>query len=61
LNYLYDTAAWKENKALLTAAGKIGRQSFDPNGKLEQKELTEANKNCKTVFYPFSGPDFLNV
>lgn len=23
------------------------------------KELAGANKNCKTVFYPFSGPDFL--
>lgn len=60
LNYLYDSSAWKENKAFINSSWeKLNRNRLAPMAKWSGKELTAANANCKTVFYPFSGPDFL--
>lgn len=60
LNYLYDSSAWKENKTFINDSWKkLVDNRLTPMETWSKKELTEANKNCKTVFYPFSGPDFL--
>jgi len=61
-NYLYDSSAWKDNKTFINASwSKLERNRLKPMEAWSGKELTAANKNCKTVFYPFSGPDFLTA
>ncbi len=62
LNYLFDSLAWKENKNFINLSWK--KLQNNRLSKLENwsaKELIDARKNCKTVFYPFSGPDFLTA
>lgn len=61
-NYLYDSLAWKENKTFInTSWKKLQSNRLTPMENWSKKELTAANKNSKTVFYPFSGPDFLTA
>lgn len=62
LNYLYDTLAWKENKEFINKSwGKLQSGRLNPIEKWSKKELMAVQKNCRTVFYPFSGPDFLTA
>ncbi|MCC6371225.1 MAG: hypothetical protein IT236_09495 [Bacteroidia bacterium] len=62
LNYLFDTIAWKENREFMNASWKkLETNRLNKLSKWGDKELIQANKNCKTVFYPFSGPDFITA
>jgi hypothetical protein len=62
LNYLYDTLAWKKNKDFINENWKkIENNRLHKMAIWRDKELSGANQNCKTVFYPFSGPDFLTA
>ncbi len=62
LNYLFDTLAWKNNKTFINDNWKkIEHTRLNKMGAWRDKELAAPNQNCKTVFYPFSGPDFLTA
>ena len=62
LNHLYDSSAWKENQDFINKSwGKLQTGRLNPIEKWSKKELAGTHKNCKTVFYPFSGPDFLTA
>lgn len=62
LNHLYDSSAWKENKIFInTSWKKLEANRLSKLEKWSVTELKDANANCKTVFYPFSGPDFLTA
>lgn len=60
LNHLYDSAAWNENKTFInTSWEKLKANRLNSMEAWGKKELVNSANNCKTVFYPFSGPDFL--
>jgi len=62
LNHLLDTGVWKEHQTMMNSSWK--KLEVNRLNKLSAwgtKELKAANQNCKTVFYPFSGPDFLTA
>lgn len=62
LKYLYDIAIWRENKMFIDNSWKkLDKNRLKPMQKWSSKELVAANKDSKTVFYPFSGPDFLTA
>lgn len=62
LAHLYDSSAWKENRDFMSSSWKkLETSRLTKLDSWSQKELTGPNKNCKTVFYPFSGPDFLTA
>lgn len=62
LTYLYDSLAWQENKMLIDSNWvKLENNRLDLMQSWSNKELNDANKNSQTVFYPFSGPDFLTA
>ena len=61
-NHLLDSVAWKENQNFMNQSWKkLEVNRLNKLVKWSDKELKAANKDCKTVFYPFSGPDFLTV
>ncbi len=60
LSYLYDSVAWNENRTFINASWeKLKANRLNAMEAWGKKELVNSAKNCKTVFYPFSGPDFL--
>jgi hypothetical protein len=62
LSYLYDTAAWNTNKKFINDNWKkIENTRLHKMSNWRDKEISAPNKNCTTVFYPFSGPDFLTA
>lgn len=62
LNHLFDSSAWGENRDFINKSWvKLQSSRLDPIEKWSKKELTGASKNCRTVFYPFSGPDFITA
>jgi hypothetical protein len=60
-NYL-DSVAWKENATFIDSSwnrlerGRVGKMRT-----WREKELNTINQNERTLFYPFSGPDFLTA
>ena len=62
LNTLYDSAAWKDNREFMTNSWKkLENTRLSKMEKWSRVELKEAQDSCKTVFYPFSGPDFVTA
>ena len=60
-NYM-DSAAWKENANSIDSSWKrLERTRLVKMRNWRDKELSTINKNDKTLFYPFSGPDFLTA
>lgn len=60
-NYL-DSAAWKENAfAIDSSWTRLEKHRLIKMRTWRDKELSSINKNSKTLFYPFSGPDFLTA
>ncbi|MEO8760876.1 MAG: hypothetical protein ABI388_06500, partial [Bacteroidia bacterium] len=60
-NYM-DSAAWKENANSIDSSWKrLERTRLVKMRNWRDKELSAINKNDKTLFYPFSGPDFLTA
>ena len=55
-------AAWKRHHRDFTIFyDSIERTWFPPIVKFRNKELYEANQEIKTLYYPFSGPDFVHA
>ncbi|MBS1652369.1 MAG: hypothetical protein JSU07_10195 [Bacteroidetes bacterium] len=62
LNFLLDSSAWKENKTFIDDSWKkLEKSRLTKLEAWSSKELSDANANISTVFYPFSGPDFLTA
>ncbi|MBS1646904.1 MAG: hypothetical protein JST67_06145 [Bacteroidetes bacterium] len=62
LHSFLDSAAWKENAAAIDSSWKrLERHRLNKMRAWRSKELTSVNENPKTLFYPFSGPDFLTA
>lgn len=60
LNNLYDSSAWASHKTFINASwSKLKENRLSLMEDWAKKELADPNKACETVFYPFSGPDFL--
>ena len=60
-NYL-DSSAWKENANTIDSSWKrLERTRLLKMRTWRDKELSVINQNDKTLFYPFSGPDFLTA
>jgi hypothetical protein len=62
LNYLFDTTAWSANADFIESNWKkIERTRLKAMRDWAAKEFVKPNTDAKTVFYPFSGPDFLTA
>lgn len=62
LKNLYDSSAWKEHKAFIDQSWtKLKKNRLNLMEAWTRKELADVNKASQTVFYPFSGPDFLTA
>lgn len=57
-----DSSAWKENASFIDSAwGRLERSRLSKMRTWRDKEFATINKETKTLFYPFSGPDFLTA
>ncbi|MDP4266352.1 MAG: hypothetical protein Q8880_02825 [Bacteroidota bacterium] len=62
LNKLENYRSWKKYAALSdTVWTKLKANKLKKMSEFSRKELLEANKSSDVLFYPFSGPDFLNM
>lgn len=62
LNHLFDSSAWKDNRDFMNNSWKkLESSRLQKMEKWSRVELKEAQETCKTVFYPFSGPDFVTA
>ena len=62
LDSLEKTAAWKSHAANFNRSwASISKKRLDPMANWAAKELKEINSNGNDMFYPFSGPDFMNM
>ncbi len=62
LRPLFDTVAWKEHKAFIDESwSKLRKNRLDLMETWTKQELPETANGHETVFYPFSGPDFLTA
>lgn len=62
LNYLFDTIAWKQHVKFIDSSWKkLERKRLVAMQKWGRKEFEKPNSQAKTVFYPFSGPDYLTA
>lgn len=57
-----DSAAWKENARFVDSSWKrLERSRLSKMRDWKDVELAEINRETRTLFYPFSGPDFLTA
>ncbi|HWY37147.1 MAG TPA: hypothetical protein VNY73_01215 [Bacteroidia bacterium] len=57
-----DSSAWKENAAFIDSSwSRLERSRLSKMRTWREKEFAVINQNTKTLFYPFSGPDFLTA
>lgn len=62
LNYLFDTAAWARHQFYVDSSWKrLEARRLKSMRNWAAAEFSTPNTVCKTVFYPFSGPDFLTA
>jgi len=62
LNYLFDTLAWKQHSKYIDSSWKrLERKRLVSMQKWGRKEFEKPNSEAKSVFYPFSGPDYLTA
>lgn len=62
LNYLFDTIAWKRNVGFIDSSWtRLEKRRLKAMRNWAASEFSTPNTVCKTVFYPFSGPDFLTA
>ena len=60
-NYM-DSSAWKENALFIDSSwNRLERGRLIKMRKWRDTELSKINQSEKTLFYPFSGPDFLTA
>lgn len=57
-----DSAAWKENASFIDSSwSRLERSRLSKMRTWREKEFAVINQNTRTLFYPFSGPDFLTA
>ena len=57
-----DSAAWKDNARFIDSAWRrLEKGRLAKMRDWKDKEFSAINKNSNTLFYPFSGPDFLTA
>lgn len=57
-----DSAAWKENARFVDSSWKrLEKSRLAKMREWKDKEFAAINQETKTLFYPFSGPDFLTA
>ncbi len=62
LNYLFDTLAWNKHVAFIDSSWKrLEKKRLQAMKNWGRKEFEQPNSEAKTVFYPFSGPDYLTA
>jgi hypothetical protein len=62
LNYLFDTLAWASHSKFIDSSWKrLENKRLVAMQEWGRKEFETLNKQTKTVFYPFSGPDYLTA
>jgi hypothetical protein len=62
LNYLFDTIAWKQHAKYVDSSWKkLEKHRLTAMKTWGRKEFEKPNSEAKTVFYPFSGPDYLTA
>lgn len=62
LNFLFDTIAWAKHATFIDSSwSKLERKRLQAMKEWGRKEFEKPNKETKTVFYPFSGPDYLTA
>ncbi|MGZ3930964.1 MAG: hypothetical protein ACXVP0_06240, partial [Bacteroidia bacterium] len=62
LNYLFDTVAWAtQHKFVDSSWARLEKKRLKAMRDWAAKEFAAPNEKAKTVFYPFSGPDFLTA
>lgn len=62
LNYLFDTVAWAtQHKFIDSSWARLEKKRLKAMRDWGTKEFAVPNGEAKTVFYPFSGPDFLTA
>jgi hypothetical protein len=62
LNTLAQTTQWKNYGTKLDSAwSKFNKKTIEKLTAWSEVELADIHKNNKTLFYPFSGPDFLHA
>ena len=61
INFL-DSSAWKENASFIDSSWtRLEKARLGKMRTWRDKEISAINQNEKTLFYPFSGPDFLTA
>lgn len=61
-NYLFDSAAWARHQFYVDSSWKrLEARRLKSMRNWAATEFSTPNTVCKTVFYPFSGPDFLTA
>ena len=62
LNYLFDTIAWAKHVGFIDSSWKrLEKKRLQAMKNWGRKEFEKPNAEAKTVFYPFSGPDYLTA
>ena len=62
LRQYLDSNAWKENATFIDSSwNRLERSRLSKMRNWRDKEFNAINQNEKTLFYPFSGPDFLTA
>ncbi|MGZ3904868.1 MAG: hypothetical protein ACXVC6_14305, partial [Bacteroidia bacterium] len=57
-----DSSAWKENASFIDSSwSRLERSRLSKMRTWREKEFATINQNTRTLFYPFSGPDFLTA
>jgi hypothetical protein len=57
-----DSAAWKDNARFVDSSWKrLERSRLSKMRDWKDKEFATINRDTRTLFYPFSGPDFLTA
>ncbi len=57
-----DSSAWKENASFIDSSwSRLERSRLSKMRTWREKEFAAINQNTRTLFYPFSGPDFLTA
>jgi len=57
-----DSSAWKENASFIDSSwSRLERSRLSKMRTWREKEFAAINQSTKTLFYPFSGPDFLTA
>lgn len=62
LNYLFDSLTWTKHAAFIDSSWvKLEKKRLQAMKDWGRREFEKPNTETKTVFYPFSGPDYLTA